>query len=195
MKKLIISLFIVSVLINPTKSHAAMDPKAKAFAVMCGYGTVGGALLGFASMAFGANSRAIAQGASLGLYAGIIFGAYVLSSYKDPNAPEEYNDPYAPPENDPYAPPASGFGDPSYGAPAPGGYGAPAPGGYGAPAPGGYGAPAAPGGYGAPAPEEGGFFGPPNRALQIQSEYLNNYKIKKGARTPPVYMNLINVYF
>lgn len=75
------------------KAHA-VDPKGKAFAIICAYGTVGGALLGFASMAFGANSRAIAQGASLGLYAGIGFGAYVISSYADPNSP--MNDPYAP---------------------------------------------------------------------------------------------------
>jgi len=190
MKKLILVLFIIGTLINPSKSYA-LDPKAKAFGVMCGYGTVGGALLGFASMAFGANSRAIAQGASLGLYAGIIFGAYVLTSYNNPNSPDNYNDPYAPPENDPYAAPG-GYGDPA------GGYGAPpANGGYGQPAPGGYGNPGGNGGYGAPPPppEEGGFFGPPNRAMEIQSDYLNNYKIKKGARTPPVYMNLINVNF
>ncbi len=45
------------------------------------YGTVGGALLGTASMAYGNNSRAIFQGASLGLYAGLLFGAYVILTY------------------------------------------------------------------------------------------------------------------
>jgi hypothetical protein len=191
MKKLLLALFICTSLLTPKNSYA-LDAKAKAFAVICGYGTVGGALLGFASMAFGSNSRAIAQGASLGLYAGIIFGTYVLTSYKDPNAEEPYDDPYAPPANDPYAPPPQGgFGSP-------GGYGAPpAPeGGYGAPAPGGYGAPA--GGYGAPVPapeEQGGFFGPPNRAFEIQSELMNNYQLKKGTRTPPVYLNLMHMQF
>tara|TARA_B100001971_G_C18268046_1_gene596810 strand:- start:264887 stop:265474 length:588 start_codon:yes stop_codon:yes gene_type:complete len=195
MKKLILFFIILTSLTFPPNAHA-MDPKAKAFGIMCAYGTVGGALLGFASMAFGANSRAIAQGASLGLYAGIIFGSYVLTSYKDPNAPDNYDDPYAPPEGvDPYAPPpGSGYGTPGgYGAPA--GYGAPpAGGGYGAPAGGGY---QGGGGYAPPAEAEdqGGFFGPPNRALEIQNEYLYNYQLKKGSRTPPLYMNLVNVQF
>jgi len=68
-------------------SSSAIDPKTKAFLIICGYGTVGGGLLGLASLAFGAKSRAIAQGASLGLYAGIIFGAIVLGSH--PTSAEE----------------------------------------------------------------------------------------------------------
>lgn len=115
MKKLLISLAIMFTLITPTKEAQAIEPKTKAFLVMCAYGTVGGALLGFASMAFGTNSRAIAQGASLGLYAGIIFGGYVISSHRDPNAPiEEYEqDPYGQPDPAGY-PPAEGgmFGAP-----------------------------------------------------------------------------------
>ena len=83
------SLAIMFTLITPTKEAQAIEPKTKAFLVMCAYGTVGGALLGFASMAFGTNSRAIAQGASLGLYAGIIFGGYVISSHRDLNTPVE----------------------------------------------------------------------------------------------------------
>lgn len=58
-----------------------MPVKAKAFLTIVGYGTAGGALLGAASMAFGNSTRAVAQGASLGLYAGIIFGSYVLISH------------------------------------------------------------------------------------------------------------------
>jgi hypothetical protein len=65
-------------------STASIPPKAKAFIIVAGYGTVGGALLGFASLAFGKKPRAIAQGASLGLYAGIIFGAYIVLSYQQP---------------------------------------------------------------------------------------------------------------
>jgi hypothetical protein len=54
-------------------------------------------------MAFGNSSRAIAQGASLGLYAGIFFGSYVLlshyqkqvGSYDDNSSPyQESNDIY-----------------------------------------------------------------------------------------------------
>lgn len=58
-----------------------MPAKARAFLTIVGYGTAGGALLGAASMAFGNSTRAVAQGASLGLYAGIIFGTYVLVSH------------------------------------------------------------------------------------------------------------------
>lgn len=94
MKKLIISLFIFAALITPTKKAQAVDPKGKAFLIICTYGTVSGALLGFATMAFGTNSRAIAQGASLGLYAGIAFGSYVIMSHKrslEPEPEPEYN--------------------------------------------------------------------------------------------------------
>ena len=58
-----------------------MPAKAKAFLTIAGYGAGGGALLGLASMAFGNSTRAVAQGASLGLYAGLIFGTYVLVSH------------------------------------------------------------------------------------------------------------------
>lgn len=80
-----------------------MPVKARAFLTIVGYGTAGGALLGAASMAFGTSSRAIAQGASLGLYAGILFGSYVLVShhnkrygnYDDNSSPyQESNDIY-----------------------------------------------------------------------------------------------------
>lgn len=58
-----------------------MPVKAKAFLTIAGYGAAGGALLGLATMAFGNSSRAVAQGASLGLYAGLLFGTYVLVSH------------------------------------------------------------------------------------------------------------------
>lgn len=84
MKK-IISYFIVicltSFAVFPQKAQAEMPAKAKAFLTIAGYGTVAGALLGVASMAFGQNGRNIPRGASLGLYAGIIFGTYVLVSH------------------------------------------------------------------------------------------------------------------
>ena len=60
----------------------AMDPKLKILAESAGYGTVAGALLGTATLAFDGEGRNIAKGASLGLYAGIIFGAYVITSYE-----------------------------------------------------------------------------------------------------------------
>lgn len=171
MKKLIISLAIIFTFVAPIQRAHAIEAKQKAFLVMAGYGTVGGALLGFASMAFGTNSRAIAQGASLGLYAGIIFGAYVISSHHskmnqpilDPYAPP-VNDPYAPPANDPYAMPPSGAS-----------------------------------GYGAPPPsdDQGGFFG--NRAEQINMDMSQNFKSKvrgnNGFSNFPIYLNLYNSTF
>lgn len=71
---LVCSLLTVSV-------RAEMDPKAKAVGTMALYGTVGGTLLGTASLAFGAKGRSIAIGASLGLYAGLIFGGYVVGTH------------------------------------------------------------------------------------------------------------------
>jgi hypothetical protein len=69
---------------KPKQAHAQqIPPKVQVFLTVCGYGTVGGALLGFATMAFDSSTIAIAQGASLGLYAGILFGTYVLLTYND----------------------------------------------------------------------------------------------------------------
>jgi hypothetical protein len=80
-----LSTFVVLLLaltvVVPQKAHAEMPAKAKAFLTIAGYGAGGGAILGAASTAFGTSSRAIAQGASLGLYAGILFGTYVLVSH------------------------------------------------------------------------------------------------------------------
>lgn len=105
MKKILVtiicSIFLFTAMPKPS-AQAQIPPKAKAFMVVTGYGTVGGALLGFASMAFGTNSRAIAQGASLGLYAGIIFGTYVLVSHNRSMYPDEYD--YPPTEPVPPSP-------------------------------------------------------------------------------------------
>ncbi len=84
MKKLItlfLAITLTTSILTPNRAQAEIPAKAKAFLTISGYGAAGGALLGLASMAFGTNSRAIAQGASLGLYAGILFGTYVLVSH------------------------------------------------------------------------------------------------------------------
>lgn len=100
---LFLALFLTLAIVRPQTARAEMPAKAKAILTMAGYGVAGGALLGFASMAFGNTSRAVAQGASLGLYAGLIFGAYVLIShhqkqvgnYQDDSSPyKESNDIY-----------------------------------------------------------------------------------------------------
>lgn len=82
MKKIIISTVVCFTLLFSSVSQAALDPKLKMLGTMAGYGVVGGALLGTATMAFGANGRAIAKGASLGLYAGLIFGGYIILNYE-----------------------------------------------------------------------------------------------------------------
>ena len=64
-----------------TQLHLNLNPKMKAFLLMTTYGTVGGFLLGSASLAFDTPGRAPFVGASLGLYAGLAFGSYVLVSH------------------------------------------------------------------------------------------------------------------
>lgn len=80
MKK--IFLLFLALSISLTNFTYAADSKLKVVGTMSAYGVVGGALLGTASMAFGSDSRSIAKGASLGLYAGLIFGSYVILSYE-----------------------------------------------------------------------------------------------------------------
>jgi hypothetical protein len=78
--------FCVLLALFPRPAQAELPPKAKAMLTILVYGTAGGALLGAASTAFGGTSRAVAQGASLGLYAGILFGTYVLVSHHQRNS-------------------------------------------------------------------------------------------------------------
>ncbi|HXH29621.1 MAG TPA: hypothetical protein VNJ01_02300 [Bacteriovoracaceae bacterium] len=99
MRKLLI-LFLVTLIsfsaIKPQEARAELPVKARAFLTMVGYGTASGALLGVASLAFGSSTRAVAQGASLGLYAGIIFGSYILFSHHQRHAGsyEDNSSPY-----------------------------------------------------------------------------------------------------
>lgn len=89
----------VSVYSPPAK---AIDPRTKAVLTMAAYGTGGGALLGTASLAFGTKGRAVAIGASLGLYAGLIFGSYIVINHRM----EQYRG-HEPRDN--YYPDADGF--------------------------------------------------------------------------------------
>ena len=73
---------IILALLAPQKLRAEMGPKSKAVVSTALYGAGGGLLLGFASLAFYRRPRNVAQGASLGLYAGILFGSYVVTSHK-----------------------------------------------------------------------------------------------------------------
>lgn len=96
-----------------SKPAHAVDPKVKAILTMAAYGTVGGGLLGTASLAFGTGGRSPFIGMSLGLYAGLIFGSYVvvshkLQKYREQNPQPEKN--YYPDADSPYEEESSGGG-------------------------------------------------------------------------------------
>ncbi|MCY4643032.1 MAG: hypothetical protein OXB88_00275 [Bacteriovoracales bacterium] len=68
----------------PSAVSWGMDSKAQVLLRAGYYGSVAGALLGVASLAFGSGPRSVAQGASLGLYGGLLFGGHLIfdSRYK-----------------------------------------------------------------------------------------------------------------
>jgi len=92
MKYILVALLILSTSFYPNQARAEMDPKVKAMLTVAAYGTGAGALLGFASLAFGTKPRAIAMGASLGLYAGLIFGTYILVSHTYKGTIDDYEE-------------------------------------------------------------------------------------------------------
>ncbi len=65
-----------------TSSRAHADA-TRDFLVSCSYGVLAGTMVGAATLAFtdrpGENLNKVARGASLGLYAGILLGAYIVS--------------------------------------------------------------------------------------------------------------------
>lgn len=104
MKKIFIASVVCFTLLFSSVSQAALDPKLKMVATMAGYGVVGGALLGTASMAFGTGGRSIAKGASIGLYAGLLFGGYIILNYemKKRGYGQESKGDYYPESSSPY---------------------------------------------------------------------------------------------
>ncbi|MFZ4404912.1 MAG: hypothetical protein ACOYOK_12485 [Pseudobdellovibrionaceae bacterium] len=80
----------VALIVLVTSVSSAYESKLKTFLQMAGYGTLAGAGLGVVSLAFkdrpSENINNIARGASLGLYAGMIYGLVLA------NKPEEKND-------------------------------------------------------------------------------------------------------
>lgn len=119
-KKLLISIFT---LMTFCQTSQAIDPRAKALGAMALYGTVGGTLLGTASLAFGSSGRSVAKGASLGLYAGILFGSYIVISHayrKHRSEHPEAQENFYPGVQGPYEQGTGGGSQ--YDEPAPGGY-------------------------------------------------------------------------
>lgn len=81
----------------------AIDGRVKALGTMAAYGTVGGALLGAATLAFDGSGRNVARGASLGLYSGLIFGTYVVVTHALKNrSPRPKDNDYYPDGQSPY---------------------------------------------------------------------------------------------
>lgn len=78
--KSILTSFALAVLLviqAPSKAHAV----GKEFITSCTYGVIAGTIVGAATLAFADNPgdklHRISRGASIGLYAGILLGAYV----------------------------------------------------------------------------------------------------------------------
>lgn len=84
-------IFLILTFLTPS-TYAAVgeDNKMREFLTSAAYGTLVGALIGAASLAFVDNPddelQRVAKGASLGLYAGIALGIYVTQFYS--NQPE-----------------------------------------------------------------------------------------------------------
>lgn len=98
--------FSLSSLVTPAY---AVNPKARVMFSTGAYGLIGGALLGASTLAFGTSGRAVAQGASIGLWVGMLFGGYVILSHsmakrkgQSTDVPYGGEDPYADPYADPY---------------------------------------------------------------------------------------------
>lgn len=102
-KKLLLSIititFISGVVAIP--ANEAKADSGREFMMSVTYGTLAGALLGTASLAFtdkpGDKLQRIARGASLGLYFGILLGLYVIYGVSDES--DELNN-ILPPEDD-----------------------------------------------------------------------------------------------
>jgi len=85
MKRILLALIFSFVLMTPT--HAStLERSFKTFGTSALWGSLGGALLGGAAMAFGTNVSSIAKGASLGLYAGLLYGGYLMVDYSMNNS-------------------------------------------------------------------------------------------------------------
>ena len=75
------------------KRDAAENDAGREFALSATYGVLAGTLVGAASLAFsdkpGDNLNKVARGASIGLYAGILLGLYIIYAVPSDGAEEE----------------------------------------------------------------------------------------------------------
>ena len=84
----LLAMLLAASFVVPRQAHA--EPM-RDFILSCSYGVLAGTLVGAATLAFsdkpGDNLNKVARGASLGLYAGILLGLYVV--YGGPNEDED----------------------------------------------------------------------------------------------------------
>ena len=116
MKKITIFFALIFLVFNTlvVPEAQALNPKVRVIFSTGVYGTLGGALLGSASLAFGTDGRTVAQGASIGLYLGLLFGSYVvLAHMAKKNKWGENTDDYYPDAPSPYENGGGGFNYPT----------------------------------------------------------------------------------
>ena len=77
--------------------RASASQETKIFLTTATYGVLAGSLTGLASLAFyetpGEHMRNVAMGASLGLYAGVVMGAYLIYAVPDGSTPTNNDQP------------------------------------------------------------------------------------------------------
>lgn len=81
-------IFTTILLMSLFSSQGFAASKMSTFLKSCAYGTLGGAVIGLGTLAVSENPGGkmsnVARGASLGLYAGIAYGFYVLNKKNEP---------------------------------------------------------------------------------------------------------------
>jgi hypothetical protein len=102
LKTILVGLLLISVsgnaLAAPSASSDAMTITGKRMKLVgkaAVYGFGGGLVVGLASQVFRRNTKNIFMFGSLGMYAGIILGVYVISSHRGPapfDGPDTYED-------------------------------------------------------------------------------------------------------
>ena len=91
LKLMMVASLVVAGMAAPLAQAAPSDPAGqREFLLSCVYGTVAGTLVGAASLAFtdkpNKNLNRVARGASIGLYAGILLGLYVVYGTSEDDA-------------------------------------------------------------------------------------------------------------
>ncbi len=93
-----LSLTLALALAAPGRARA---DSVREFVMSCSYGAIAGTLVGAATLAFtdhpGDNLNKVARGASLGLYAGMLLGAYVVWGAPDDSRSDDDFAAFGPP--------------------------------------------------------------------------------------------------